>query len=174
MINLHDEIAKEVNEILRKERQEKETVEPAKVNVTYAVKIEGGKILPAVRNIEDYAGIENEEIVGVAIKVDKGSIRYQVHELDGDWLPWVTGYDWKDHENGYAGNGNPIDAIRVYYETPSDLVKNGGYREAKYRISPFGSDKYYPWQLDDSTKNGMDGYAGAFGREIDKIQIVIE
>lgn len=174
LYNLHDEIAKEVNEILRKERQEKETVEPAKVNVTYAVKIEGGKILPAVRNLEDYAGIENEEIVGVAIKVDKGSIRYQVHELDGDWLPWVTGYDWKDHENGYAGNGNPIDAIRVYYKTPSDLVKNGGYREAKYRISPFGSDKYYPWQLDDSTKNGMDGYAGAFGREIDKIQIVIE
>ena len=174
LYNMHGEIAKEVNTILREERKEKEVTEPEKVNVTYAVKIEGGKILPAVRNLEDYAGIENEEIIGIAIKVDKGSIRYQVHELGGDWLPWVSGYDWKDHENGYAGNGSPIDAIRVYYETPSDLAKNGGYREAKYRISPFGSEKYYSWQLDDSTKDGMDGYAGAYGKEIDKIQIVIE
>lgn len=174
LYNLHGEIANKVNAILKAENNKKEDNEPSKVNVTYAVKIEGGKILPAVKNLEDYAGIENEEIVGIAIKVDKGAIKYQVHELGGDWLPWVTGYNWKDHENGYAGNGNPIDAIRVYYETPSDLVKDGGYRKAKYRISPFGSEKYYSWQLDDSTKDGMDGYAGAFGREIDKIQIVIE
>ena len=149
------------------------STKPAKVNVTYAVRIEGGKVLPAVKNLTDYAGIENKKITGIAMKVDKGTIKYQVHVLGGGWLPWVTGYNWKDHNNGYAGNGRPIDAIRVYYSTPSDLVKNGGYREAKYRISPIGSTSYYAWQLDDLAKNGMDGYAGAFGKAIDKVQIDI-
>lgn len=144
-----------------------------KVNVTYAVRIEGGKVLPAVKNLEDYAGIENKKITGIAMKVDKGAIKYQVHILGGDWLDWVTGYNWKDHNNGYAGDGKVIDAIRIYYSTPSDLVKNGGYREAKYRISPIGSASYYAWQLDDLAKNGMDGYAGAFGKAIDKVQIDI-
>lgn len=147
-----------------------------KVDVTYAVKIEGGRILPEVKNLSDYAGIENKKITGVAIKVNKGSIKYQVHVLGGGWLPWVTGYNWNDHNNGYAGNGKVIDAIRVYYSTPSDLVSNGGYREAKYRISPIGSTGYYDWQLDDTVNKskGMDGYAGAFGKAIDKFQICIE
>lgn len=147
-----------------------------KVNVTYAVKIEGGKVLPAVKNLNDYAGIENKKIIGVAMKVDNGKIKYQVHVLGGGWLPWVTGYNWNDHNNGYAGNGKPIDAIRVYYNTPSDLVKNGGYREAKYRVSRIGSTGYYDWQLDDvvNKSKGMDGYAGAFGKAIDKFQVCIE
>ena len=145
-----------------------------KVNVTYSVQIEGGKVLSEIKNLEDYAGIENKKITGIAMKVDKGTIKYQVHVLGGGWLPWVTGYNWRDHNNGYAGDGKVIDAIRVYYSTPSDLVCNGGYREAKYRISPIGGVGYYDWQIDDSTKNGMDGYAGAFGKAIDKVQICIE
>lgn len=149
---------------------------PTKVNVTYAVKIEGGKILPAVKNLEDYAGIENKKITGIAMKVDQGNIKYQVHILGGGWLPWVTGYNWNDHNNGYAGNGKVIDAIRVYYTTPSSLVSNGGYRKAKYHVSPTGSKNYYDWQLDDEKNKakGMDGYAGALGKSIDKIQITIE
>ena len=147
-----------------------------KVNITYAVKVEGGKVLTAVKNLDDYAGIENKKIIGLAMKVDKGTIKYQVHEVGGDWLPYVTGYNWNDHNNGYAGNSKPIDAVRVYYNTPSDLVVNGGYREAKYRVSPVGSVTYYDWQLDDTVNKakGMDGYAGAFGRAIDKFQICIE
>ena len=147
-----------------------------KVNVTYAVKTEDGKILPAVNNLDDYAGIENKKIIGLAMKVDKGTIKYQVHEVGGDWLPYVTGYNWNDHKNGYAGNGKPIDAVRVYYNTPSDLVTNGGYREAKYRVSPVGGVTYYDWQLDDTVNKakGMDGYAGAFGKAIDKFQVCIE
>lgn len=149
------------------------STKPVKVNVTYAVQIEGGKVLPAVKNLTDYAGIENKKITGIAMKVDKGTIKYQVHVLGGKWLPWVTGYNWKDHNNGYAGNGRPIDAIRVYYSTPSDLTKNGDYREAKYHVSTIGNKNYYGWQLDDTVKNGMDGYAGAFGKAIDKVQIDI-
>ena len=147
-----------------------------KVNITYAVKVEGGKVLTAVKNLDDYAGIENKKIIGLAMKVDKGTIKYQVHEVGGGWLPYVTGYNWNDHNNGYAGNSKPIDAVRVYYNTPSDLVANGGYREAKYRVSTVGSVTYYNWQLDDTVNKakGMDGYAGAFGRAIDKFQICIE
>lgn len=146
------------------------------VNVTYAVKVEGGKVLPAVTNLANYAGIENKKITGIAMKVDKGTIKYQVHEVGGDWLPYVTGYNWNDHKNGYAGNNKPIDAVRVYYNTPSDLVANGGYRETKYRVSPVGSVSYYDWQLDDTVNKakGMDGYAGTFGKAIDKFQICIE
>lgn len=149
---------------------------PQNVNVTYAVKIEGGRVLPAVTNLSDYTGIENKKITDIAMKVDKGSIKYQVHVLGGGWLPWVTGYNWNDHNNGYVGNGKAIDAIRVYYNTPSDLVKNGGYREAKYRVSRIGSTGYYDWQLDDvvNKSKGMDGYAGALGKAIDKFQVCIE
>lgn len=144
------------------------------VNVTYAVKTSDGRILPEVKNLTDYAGIENKEVIGLALKVDKGSIKYQVHIKDGNWLPWVTGYDWNDHNNGYAGNNKPIDAIRIYYTTPSDIISKQGYKKAKYRISPLSNSSYYSWQLDDSTSNGMDGYAGAFGKSIDKVQICIE
>jgi len=149
---------------------------PQKVNITYAVKIEGGRILPEVKNLTDYAGIENNRITDIAMKVDKGSIKYQVHVLGGGWLPWVTGYNWSDHNNGYAGNGKVIDAIRIYYSTPSDLIQNGGYQEAKYRISPIGSTNYYDWQIDDvvNKSKGMDGYAGAFGNAMDKVQVCIE
>lgn len=152
-----------------------EEPKPVKVNVTYSVQIEGGKVLPAVKNLTDYAGVENKKITGIAMKVDKGSIKYQVHVLGGGWLGWVTGYNWTDHKNGYAGNGKPIDAIRIYYNTPSDLTKKGDYREVKYHVSPIGSTSYYSWQLDDvvNEAKGMDGYSGAFGKAIDKIQIDI-
>lgn len=146
------------------------------VNVTYAVRIEGGRILPEVKNLNDYAGIENKKITDVAIKVDKGSIKYQVHVLGGKWLPWVTGYNWNDHNNGYAGCKRPIDAIRIYYNTPASIANSTGYQEAIYRVSPIGSGSYYDWQKDDvvNKAKGMDGYAGALGKAMDKFQIYID
>ena len=47
------------------------------------------------------------------------------------------------------------------------------YKKAKYRVAPVGGS-YYPWQYDNETGNGQDGYAGAFGNAIGKLQIVIE
>ena len=137
---------------------------------TYAVQLADGTILPAVNNIEDFAGIIGKCIANVAIKVNKGTVKYQVHVLGGGWLPWVTGYNWKDHDNGYAGNGKAIDAVRVYYNTPSDIVSKYGYQKAQYRISPVNS-AYYPWQFDDETDNGQNGYAGAFGIAMDRFQL---
>lgn len=143
------------------------------VNVTYSVMIEGGRILPEVRNLDDYAGIENKRIVGVAIRTDIGSIKYQVHTIGGGWLPYVTGYDWKDANNGYAGNGRHIDAIRIYYNTPSDFAKLNGYKKAKYRVSVLSTPNYFSDQIDDEKSRTMDGYAGCFGKAIDKLQISI-
>ncbi|MCI8784804.1 MAG: N-acetylmuramoyl-L-alanine amidase [Dorea sp.] len=140
------------------------------VNFTYAVKIEGGRVLPAVTNLSDYAGIRGKRITDIAIKCDKGSLWYQVHVLGGGWLPKVTGYNWNDHNNGYAGNGKVIDAVRVYYNTPQDIARSSGYQKAQYHVSPVNGN-YYSWQYDNETGNGQDGYAGCFGKAIDRFQL---
>lgn len=140
-------------------------------DVTYKVRA-GGRWLPAVKNLEDYAGITGKAITDVAIKVSKGSVKYRVHIKGGFWLPYVTGYDTSDYNNGYAGNGKEIDAIEVYYSTPSDLAKTNGYYKAKYKVSPVNKG-YYDWQYDNEKTNGQDGYAGLFGKSIDRLQIVL-
>ena len=66
-----------------------------------------------------------------------------------------------------------IDAIEVYYNTPSDLKNSlGYYLKAKYRVSPTGGN-YYSYQYDNEKGNGQDGYAGMFGKSIDRVQIVL-
>lgn len=141
------------------------------VDVFYKVRVAGGW-LPEVKNLEDYAGLDGEPITDVAIKVSDGDIKYRVHVMGGCWLDYVTGYDMYDDENGYAGDSVPIDAIEVFYRTPSDIVSKYGYLKAKYRVSPVDSD-YYDWQYDDEKSDGQDGYAGSFGTSIDKLQIEI-
>ena len=128
---------------------------------TYAVKA-GGRILSAVTNLSDYAGIQGKAITDIAIKVNKGSIKYRVHVKGGSWLPWVTGYNWNNSSNGYAGNGKAIDALQIEY--------SGSGKKAKYRVSPLRQG-YYSWQTNSDKTASMDGYAGYFGKTIDRIQI---
>lgn len=137
---------------------------------TYAVKLEDGRTLPFVRNLTDFAGIQGKRITDVAIKADKGSVKYRVHVIGRGWLPYVTGCNWNDHNNGYAGTGQPIDAIEVYYNTPADYAAKYGYQKAQYRVSPVNGT-YWDWQYDNETGNGQDGYAGAFGQAIDRFQL---
>lgn len=135
------------------------------VNVYYRVKTQKHGWLPEVKNLEDYAGWENSPITGVAIKVDKGSIKYRVHIKGGQWLPYVTGYDINNSMNGWAGNNLAIDLIEVYYYTPGNIRP---YKKAKYKVNN------YEWQYDNEKGKGMDGYAGANGVTATKFQIVIE
>lgn len=136
------------------------------VNVYYRVKTQKHGWLSEVKNLEDYAGWENSPITGLAIKVDKGSIKYRVHIKGGNWLPYVTGCNINDFNNGFAGDGkNIIDAVEVYYFTPNDIRP---YKKAKYKVND------YPYQLDNEKGNGMDGYAGVYGVNATKFQIVIE
>lgn len=135
------------------------------VNVYYRVKTQKHGWLAEVKNLNDYAGWENSPITDIAIKVDRGSVKYRVHVKGGNWLPFVTGYNINDFSNGFAGNGRVIDAIEVYYSTPSDIRP---YKKAKYRVNN------YPWQYDNEKTNGQDGYAGALGVAVTKFQITIE
>ena len=141
----------------------------AQIHFKYCVRVDG-RWLPEVINLNDYAGIKGKAITDIAIGVDVGSLWYQVHVKGGGWLPAVRGYNINDHNNGYAGNGHPIDAIRVYYETSADYAAKHGYQKAQYRVSPLNKD-YYSWQYDNETSNGQDGYAGAFGKAIDRFQL---
>jgi hypothetical protein len=135
------------------------------IDVFYKVKTQKHGWLSEVKNLEDYAGFEDSPIIGLAIKTSKGRIRYRVHILGGDWLPWVDDYDIKDIKEGYAGNDKPIDAVQVYYYTPDDVRP---YKKAKYKVNN------YDWQHDEETMKGQDGFAGVFGVVATKFQITIE
>ena len=163
--HLHFEVLKDGNKINPTEYLDKDFPRTNNVNVYYRVRTVKHGWLPEVKNLEDYAGWENSPITDVAIRVDRGSIRYRVHVKDGNWLPYVTGYDINNGINGYAGNGKIIDAVEVYYYTPDDIRP---FKKAKYKINE------YPWQYDNETDRGQDGYAGLFGVNTTKFQIIIE
>ena len=133
----------------------------SKANVFYQVRSDG-RHYGEVRNLDDYAGVEGRKVEKLAMKVDKGSIRYRVHLLGKGWLPWVSGYNWWDNDNGYAGlpNGAPIDAIQIKTEGTGGRIK--------YRVSTTGSSAFLPWVVE------ANDYAGVFGKSIDKIQAYIE
>lgn len=135
------------------------------VNVYYRVKTMAHGWLPEVKNLEDYAGHKNSAVTGLAIKVDKGSIKYRVHVKGGNWLSWITKYDINDYYSGYAGNNKPIDAIQVYYYTPNNIRP---YKKAVYKVNNYG------WQHDTDTNNKQDGYAGVFGKNVTKFQLEIK
>lgn len=136
---------------------------------TYAVQTSDGRTLEEVKNLRDFAGVQGVPITNLALKVNKGSVKYRVHVLGGRWLPWVTGYDWKDYDNGYAGVSKPIDAIQILY-----YPKSGEAKEAMYRVSPVNKGYYYPWQTNILETDGQDGYAGLFGVAIDRLQITVK
>lgn len=139
-------------------------------DVTYRVKVDN-VWSKEFRNLINVAGTKGKPITDVAIKISYGSYKYRVHVLGGKWLPWVNGYNIKDYNNGYAGNGKEIDAIQIYYSTPAEWVKKYRYPlKIRYKVSPVNKP-FYPYQFGTETKNGQDGYAGFFGKSIDGLQI---
>lgn len=139
-----------------------------KVNVYYKVRTNRHGWLPEVKNLEDYAGWENQPIIGVAIRVDKGKVWYQAHVKGGGWLSKVTGYNINDFYNGWAGDGRVIDCVRVYYETPQDIIKSSGYKKAKYKVNN------YNWQYDDEYDAYGENFAGVYGVTATELRITIE
>ena len=155
-----------------------------KVNVIYQAQIDGDYWLPQVINDEDYAGIRGRNITGITLSTDIGYAVYRVYS-NGRWLAYVDSRnsDISDYYNGYAGNGHSIEAVEVYYYTPDTLLYNeaphyqaipeDGYKYAYYRVSTTGND-YFPYQTDNERNDGQDGYAGIYGRKMDRFQIVIK
>lgn len=117
-------------------------------------------------NSNGYAGIEGKPIRGLAVKPEKGVIKYRVHIKGGGWLGWITGYNINNWRTGCAGNKTrDIDAVQM------DFSGVEGY-EVRYRVSTTNSKSYLNWIEGFNTKNSK-GYAGIFGRSIDKIQVEI-
>ena len=138
------------------------------VHVFYRVRADD-RWLPEVQGTTDFAGIAGKPITDVAMRVSAGTIKYRAHVLNGKWLPWVTGCDI-NNPDGYAGDGQEIDAVRAIYYTPEALKPS---KCAKYRIAPVGGE-YYSWQIDNQTTGGQDGYAGTFGQTMDRLQMCVE
>ena len=85
-------------------------------DITYKVHYKGGKWLPEVKNRSDYAGVFGRVMDGVMMKTNLGkTIKYRVHLRKSQrWLPWVTGYNTQDPNNGFAGIlGQEIDGFQA-------------------------------------------------------------
>lgn len=121
-------------------------------NVTYQV-YAGGRWLPNVINLSDYAGIYGTPIQGVYANLDKGSIQYRTHTQGGAWLPWVS------DRSDYAGIlDKNIDGIQMKISGLS------GY-DVKYRAYVGG--RWLPGVV------GLEDYAGIYGQSIEAIQVEI-
>ena len=142
----------------------------------YIQGVAGGKWLKVIKDGSTYSGALGKALVALAAKVTEGTITYSVHLTGGKWLGDITGWNYKDYINGYAGSGNPaqngasIDAIRMYYKTPQNIVNKYGYYKVAYRVHLINGS-WLDWQYDTDTTNGQDGYAGLFGTIIDGVQV---
>lgn len=125
---------------------------PENIDVTYQL-YTGGRWLPNVKNLQDYAGIYGQASQAVYASLSKGSIRYRVHTTSGRWLPFVT--DRTDYAGIYGSN---IDAVEF------ELVGLPGY-SVKYRT--YSRGRWLPWVIDRTD------YAGIFGQAIEGLQVQI-
>ena len=142
-----------------------ENVKIEKPTLTYRV-FADGRWYDEVKGLSNIAGRKKQAISGVAVKVSAGKLCYRVHLLNGDWLPWVSGYDIKDDINGYAGiKGKVIDGLQVEFEGVGDY-------KATYRVRKQGAG-FWDWQHNTEKDSSQDGYAGLLGTKIDGLQITL-
>ena len=143
-----------------------ENVKVEKPTLTYRVYADG-HWYDEVKGLSNIAGRKKQAISAVAVKVSAGKLCYRVHLLNGDWLPWVDGYDIKDAINGYAGiKGKVIDGLQVEFEGVGDY-------KATYRMRMQGEKRFLGWQYNGEKDTKQDGYAGVIGYKIDGLQITL-
>lgn len=140
----------------------KDKVPYSKLIVYYSVFTTEDGWLPEVTSDNDYAGIIGQEIKAVKIKTNAGhSIDYSVHYIGRGWSETHN-----SKSNGYAGDlRTPIDCIKAYAHND---CKSG--ERVAYRVSPVRGE-FYETQFDHETSNGQDGYAGMYGKAIDRLQM---
>lgn len=90
------------------------TPQPTKKPVKYRSSNDkaGKKWLSEYKDIQrdGYSGSMGKPIRWLAI----GDVqRYRVCTEESGWLPWVTGYDIHDLEDGCAGDGSPINGVQI-------------------------------------------------------------
>ncbi len=98
---------------------------------------------------DDFAG-DGSPITYLAIDMPGW---YQVCTENQGWLPQVYSYDPNDLENGCAGDGSPITAVRCYYETQDP--DSTGWLKIRYSVNDLP-------EMEDTTDTGGSGddYAG--------------
>lgn len=86
---------------------------------------------------------------------------YQVRTVANGWLPKVYKYDPNDLENGCAGDGSAITAVRCYYETQNP--DSTGWLAIRYAVANAG-EAFLPEMKDLTDLGGSnDDYAGNGG-----------
>ena len=150
------------NKLDEKAEENKELKKPT---LTYRV-FADHKWYSEVKGLSNIAGRNKQAISAIALKVSRGKIRYRVHLLNGDWLPWVTGYNINDNRNGFAGiKEKVIDAVQVEFSGVSDF-------KATYRVRKQGAG-FWDWQHNTEKDSSQDGYAGLLGTKIYGLQITL-
>lgn len=154
---------------LRYEGAQSSVKEDFDVDIKYALRTaDNNEWLETVNNFNNYnddgyAGWTGKEHNGFRAKVSKGSIKYQVHIIDGSWSDWY--YDG----DAFTTDG-VIDGISLYYTTPSGM----DYQQAWYRSTTVNHPSYLDVCCDDGEDNpAYDGWCGLYGQPLDQIQICI-
>jgi hypothetical protein len=97
-----------------------------------------------------WQGEDKSKSTSTGSKASDIDITYQVHTIDGSWLPEVTNLD------DFAGlEGKAIDGVRAH-------VSKGHIR---YRVKCVGDRNYLPWVRD------LKDYAGIYGKPIECVQM---
>ena len=104
---------------------------------------------------DEFAGIVGTPIRWISIKDVK---RYRTATSAGRWLPWVSGYDVKDLDQGCAGNGSSVLALQV---------DDGN---ARYAVGVVGGEVYSDMiGLKDTDAKSKDDFAGDMETPIDRL-----
>lgn len=104
---------------------------------------------------DDFAGVRGCESIGFDVDWNGGSGWFKL------WTLMHPGGLGKNDK----GDGSPICAIAVYYDTQNPDAT--GWLKAKYRVSAVGRD-YFKWEYDDE-----DSYAGDGVSSIDRVQLIL-
>ena len=106
---------------------------------------------------DDYAGIPGKPIRNIAIE---GVGEYQVSDINHcDFWPKVDHYDLNDPENGYAGDDQPVDRLRIFDPT------------VKYQLHVIGGGWHDVMQGTTDTGGSGDDFAGESGVKHDLLRV---
>ena len=139
------------------------------IDVAYQVYADG-RWLPVVHNMEDFAGIENAAVKGIRVwtvgrQEEVGNVKYRVH-LKGrpadEWLDWMVDRQKDKYGDDFAGN------LRDEIEAVQMVLINCPGRVIQYRTSRTSDNNYYAFVTNTQNEGG---YAGVFGRTMDKLQV---
>ncbi len=140
-----------------------------KPDVIYQV-YAGGKWWGEIKNYNEvnssgYAGVLGKEISGIRVKLSNGKKVTVMSHVSGNarnnWLSPVT--KWDNTGNGYSGwKGKPTDCI---------AMKADGHT-LKYRVHVKGGN-WLGWVSKCDIKDYNSGLAGAYGKPIDAVQIMV-